>query len=159
MHGNKSQSQRERALARFEAGDVDTLVATDVASRGIDVPDVTHVINFDVPEDRDAYVHRVGRTGRAGSHGAGVSFVLADQVRDMRRIAADLGLSKEFESATGGSGGARRARLPAARAIGLASPAAILPPAPLAIGLALRARAARRLERLPPASPNAAAVA
>ena len=69
MHGNKSQSQRERALARFERGDVDTLVATDVAARGIDVADVTHVINFDAPEDRDAYVHRVGRTGRAGRAG------------------------------------------------------------------------------------------
>ncbi|HWW67508.1 MAG TPA: DEAD/DEAH box helicase [Solirubrobacterales bacterium] len=97
MHGDKSQSQRERALARFERGDVDTLVATDVAARGIDVADVTHVINFDAPEDRDAYVHRVGRTGRAGRQGAGVSFVLADQARDMRRIARDLGLDREFD--------------------------------------------------------------
>ena len=79
MHGNKTQSQRERALARFERGDVDTLVATDVAARGIDVADITHVINFDAPADRDAYVHRVGRTGRAGRTGAGISFVLADQ--------------------------------------------------------------------------------
>jgi superfamily II DNA/RNA helicase len=97
MHGDKSQSQRDRALARFEAGDIDTLVATDVASRGIDVPNVTHVINFDAPEDRDAYVHRVGRTGRAGCAGAGVSFVVDDQVGDMRRIAAELGLSGEFD--------------------------------------------------------------
>jgi ATP-dependent RNA helicase RhlE len=102
MHGNKSQSQRRKALASFESGHVDTLVATDVAARGIDVPDITHVINFDAPEDRDAYVHRVGRTGRAGASGAGVSFVLADQARDMRRIAEDLGLSREFESASGG---------------------------------------------------------
>jgi ATP-dependent RNA helicase RhlE len=100
MHGDKSQSQRERALARFERGDVDTLVATDVAARGIDVADVTHVINFDAPEDRDAYVHRVGRTGRAGRQGAGVSFVLADQARDMRRIARDLGLDREFDRST-----------------------------------------------------------
>ena len=97
MHGNKSQSQRQKALASFEAGRVDTLVATDVAARGIDVPDVTHVINFDAPADRDAYVHRVGRTGRAGRTGAGVSFVLPDQAHDMRRIAADLGLGDEFE--------------------------------------------------------------
>ena len=97
MHGDKSQSQRDRALARFEAGDIDTLVATDVASRGIDVPNVTHVINFDAPEDRDAYVHRVGRTGRAGCAGAGVSFVVDDQIADMRRIAAQLGLSGEFD--------------------------------------------------------------
>ena len=99
MHGDKSQSQRDRALARFEAGEVDTLVATDVAARGIDVADVTHVINFDVPADRDGYVHRVGRTGRAGARGTGVSFVLADQRHEMRRIAADLGLSREFERA------------------------------------------------------------
>ncbi len=66
MHGDKSQRQRERALARFEAGEVDALIATDVAARGIDVAGVTHVINFDAPGDRDSYVHRVGRTGRAG---------------------------------------------------------------------------------------------
>jgi superfamily II DNA/RNA helicase len=97
MHGNKTQNQRQRALANFESGKVDTLVATDVAARGIDVPDVTHVINYDAPEDRDTYVHRVGRTGRAGATGAGVSFVIADQARDMRRIATDLGLTAEFD--------------------------------------------------------------
>ena len=102
MHGDKSQSQREKALARFERGDVETLVATDVAARGIDVSDITHVINFDAPEDRDAYVHRVGRTGRAGRDGAGVSFVLADQRRDVARIARDLGLHREFDRGTAG---------------------------------------------------------
>jgi superfamily II DNA/RNA helicase len=101
MHGDKSQGQRERALARFERGDVDTLIATDVAARGIDVADVTHVINFDAPGDQDAYVHRIGRTGRAGNRGAGISFVLEDQVGEMRRIARDLGLSREFELAHG----------------------------------------------------------
>ena len=99
MHGNKSQGQRERALARFESGDVDTLVATDVASRGIDVDDITHVINFDAPADRDAYVHRIGRTARAGRAGAGVSFVMADQRNEMRRIAKSLGLAREFDGA------------------------------------------------------------
>jgi ATP-dependent RNA helicase RhlE len=97
MHGDKSQGQRERALARFEKGDVDTLIATDVAARGIDVADVTHVINFDAPGDQDAYVHRIGRTGRAGARGAGISFVLEDQVGEMARIARDLGLSREFD--------------------------------------------------------------
>jgi superfamily II DNA/RNA helicase len=92
MHGDKSQSQRERALARFERGEVMTLVATDVAARGIDVPDVAHVINYDAPADREAYVHRVGRTGRAGQTGTGISFVLADQAEEMRRIAVGLGL-------------------------------------------------------------------
>ncbi len=92
MHGDKSQSQRERALARFERGEVMTLVATDVAARGIDVPDVAHVINYDAPEDREAYVHRVGRTGRAGRTGTGISFVLDDQAAEVGKIAASLGL-------------------------------------------------------------------
>jgi ATP-dependent RNA helicase RhlE len=102
MHGDKSQGQRERALARFEKGEVEALVATDVAARGIDVEGVTHVINYDTPEDRDAYVHRIGRTGRAGRQGTGVSFVLADQAEDVRRMAGDLGLVREFEVAHGG---------------------------------------------------------
>jgi ATP-dependent RNA helicase RhlE len=97
MHGDKSQGQRERALARFERGDVEVLVATDVAARGIDVAGIAHVINFDAPGDRDSYVHRVGRTGRAGRRGAGTSFVLTDQADEMRSIARDLGLSEEFE--------------------------------------------------------------
>jgi superfamily II DNA/RNA helicase len=97
MHGDKSQGQRERALARFEDGKVATLIATDVAARGIDVEDITHVINFDVPGDRDTYVHRIGRTGRAGRSGSGVSFVLADQVHEMQGIARDLGLGHRFD--------------------------------------------------------------
>jgi ATP-dependent RNA helicase DeaD/ATP-dependent RNA helicase RhlE len=98
MHGDKTQGQRERALARFERGDVMTLVATDVAARGIDVADIERVINFDAPADRDTYVHRIGRTGRAGRTGAGISFVLADQAEEMRRIASGLGLTEEFGS-------------------------------------------------------------
>jgi len=103
MHGNKSQSQREKALRRFGAGHVDTLVATDVAARGLDIDDITHVINFDAPEDRDGYVHRVGRTGRAGRRGIGVTFVAAEQEREMRKIAKGLALDREFaRSATAG---------------------------------------------------------
>jgi superfamily II DNA/RNA helicase len=101
MHGDKSQGQRERALARFERGDVEVLVATDVAARGIDVADIAHVVNFDAPGDRDAYVHRVGRTGRAGRFGTGTSFVLTDQAVEMRRIARDLGLDREFDRGLG----------------------------------------------------------
>jgi superfamily II DNA/RNA helicase len=101
MHGNKSQGQRQRALAGFERGDHDTLIATDVASRGIDVDAITHVINFDAPEDRDVYVHRTGRTGRAGASGIAASFVLPDQHREMRKIATELGLHKEFDSGPG----------------------------------------------------------
>jgi ATP-dependent RNA helicase RhlE len=108
MHGNKSQGQRQRALAGFERGDHDTLVATDVASRGIDVDDITHVINFDAPEDRDAYVHRTGRTGRAGASGIAASFVLPDQHREMRKIASELGLHKEFDSGPGFDHAARQ---------------------------------------------------
>ena len=116
MHGNKSQSQREKALARFESGHVDTLVATDVAARGIDVAGITHVINFDAPEDRDGYVHRVGRTGRAGRTGTGITFVLGDQAGDMGRIARELKLGREFAAAgfttdsTGPAGNGRAKR-------------------------------------------------
>nr|MBA2346778.1 DEAD/DEAH box helicase [Solirubrobacterales bacterium] len=74
MHGDKSQRQREKALAKFENYEVRVLVATDVAARGIDVAGIAHVINFDPPEDRDVYVHRIGRTGRAGATGVGTSF-------------------------------------------------------------------------------------
>jgi len=113
MHGDKSQGQRERALARFEKGEVDTLIATDVAARGIDVADVTHVINFDAPGDQDAYVHRIGRTGRAGNRGAGISFVLEDQVGEMSKIARDLGLSREFDlNRPAGSGRTETASTP-----------------------------------------------
>jgi ATP-dependent RNA helicase RhlE len=100
MHGDKSQRQRERALAEFERGDVLTLVATDVAARGIDVEDVARVINYDAPEDREAYVHRIGRTGRAGRTGTGISFVLADQAEEMRKIAAALGLGADIPRPT-----------------------------------------------------------
>jgi superfamily II DNA/RNA helicase len=97
MHGNKTQNQRERALKSFHSGATDTLVATDVAARGIDVDDVTHVINFDAPADRDAYVHRVGRTARAGRSGVGITYVVDDQVRDVREIAHGLRLHREFD--------------------------------------------------------------
>jgi superfamily II DNA/RNA helicase len=98
MHGDKTQGQRERALSRFESGEVMTMVATDVAARGIDVPDVAYVINYDPPENHEAYVHRVGRTGRAGCSGTGISFVLADQADEMRRIRSTLDLGGEFAS-------------------------------------------------------------
>jgi superfamily II DNA/RNA helicase len=92
MHGNKSQSQRERALSQFEAGAVDVLVATDVAARGIDVTGISHVINFDPPADSETYVHRIGRTGRAGAKGIGVTLVAPPERHDVGRMAAKLGL-------------------------------------------------------------------
>jgi ATP-dependent RNA helicase RhlE len=97
MHGDKSQAQREKALARFEAGVIDTLVATDVAARGIDVAGITHVINFDIPGSRDDYVHRIGRTARAGASGTGVTFVVHDQARELVSMVRDLGLHRELE--------------------------------------------------------------
>jgi superfamily II DNA/RNA helicase len=97
MHGDKSQSQREKALARFESGQVNTLVATDVAARGIDVAGITHVINYDMPATREDYVHRVGRTARAGASGVGVTFVLHDQAREFAGMVGELGLHRELE--------------------------------------------------------------
>ncbi len=75
IHGNKSQSQRERALREFKSGSVRVLVATDVAARGLDIPEVSHVINFDPPKQYEDYVHRIGRTGRAGKTGKALTFV------------------------------------------------------------------------------------
>ena len=126
MHGDKSQSQRERALRRFDRGDVSALVATDVAARGIDVEGITQVVNFDAPEDRDTYVHRVGRTGRAGRRGLGVTFVMADQAGDLHRIASELRLHAQFEeSGLSVAGGRGHCRAPhaASRTAQLAPPA------------------------------------
>ena len=92
MHGNKSQRQREQALARFEAGAVDTLVATDVAARGIDVDRISHVINFDPPADSETYVHRIGRTGRAGRTGIGITLLSPEQHGDVTKLASQLGI-------------------------------------------------------------------
>jgi ATP-dependent RNA helicase RhlE len=75
IHGNKSQGQRQRALDQFKKDEVRILLATDVASRGLDIQNVTHVINYDAPESYDDYVHRIGRTGRAGKKGAAITFV------------------------------------------------------------------------------------
>jgi superfamily II DNA/RNA helicase len=96
MHGDLSQGQRQRALERFDSGRVTTLIATDVAARGLDLDDVTHVINFDPPEDGKAYTHRVGRTGRAGRSGTGVTLVLPDQQADVSRVARLNGHHETF---------------------------------------------------------------
>jgi superfamily II DNA/RNA helicase len=96
LHGDMSQPARERALARFESGARDVLVATDVAARGLDLEHITHVVNYDPPEDEKAYVHRVGRTARAGRGGTGITLVLPDQRGDVSRIAARLQLHAEL---------------------------------------------------------------
>jgi ATP-dependent RNA helicase RhlE len=97
MHGDMRQGARERALARFEAGKIKTLVATDVAARGLDLHQITHVINFDPPADNKGYVHRVGRTGRAGRDGTGITLVLPEQQAEVSHVARSLGEHDQFE--------------------------------------------------------------
>ena len=95
IHGDKAQRQRQRALDRFRDGRARVLVATDVAARGIDVPEVSHVINFDLPNEAETYVHRIGRTARAGRHGIALSLCAPDEtgyLRDIERLTGqDLG--------------------------------------------------------------------
>jgi ATP-dependent RNA helicase RhlE len=89
IHGDVSQIKRERTLRKFRKGEVRILVATDVAARGLDIPAVSHVINYDLPNTPEEYVHRIGRTGRAGRSGVAFSFVTEDErylVRDIERI-------------------------------------------------------------------------
>jgi ATP-dependent RNA helicase RhlE len=89
IHGNKSQPQRERALAAFRASKIRALVATDIAARGIDVDQVTHVVNFELPNVPESYVHRIGRTARAGAAGTAISFCGGDEIgllRDIERL-------------------------------------------------------------------------
>jgi ATP-dependent RNA helicase RhlE len=89
IHGNKSQGARERALASFKAGKTRALVATDIAARGIDIDSVSHVVNFDLPNVPESYVHRIGRTARAGAAGIAISFCAPDErglLRDIERL-------------------------------------------------------------------------
>jgi ATP-dependent RNA helicase RhlE len=100
IHGNKSQAQRTKALADFKRGKVDVLVATDIAARGIDIVDLPHVVNFDLPQVVEDYVHRIGRTGRAGANGEAVSLVCADeikQLRDIERLIRTILVREEIE--------------------------------------------------------------
>jgi superfamily II DNA/RNA helicase len=100
VHGDLSQDARERSMAAFKAGKKDVLIATDVAARGIDVDDVTHVINHTIPEDHDAYLHRVGRTGRAGKTGIAVTFVDWDDLHKWALInkALEMGIPEPVET-------------------------------------------------------------
>lgn len=92
IHGNKSQGQRERALKGFRDGEIKTLIATDVAARGIDIPAVSHVFNYDLPEVPDAYVHRIGRTARAGREGIAIAFCGPDEGRLLRDVEKLMGI-------------------------------------------------------------------
>lgn len=98
LHGDMTQAAREKTLGRFTTGKVDVLVATDVAARGLDLDGITHVINYDPPKDHTDYVHRVGRTARAGRSGAGVTFVTPGQHAEVSAIVRRLDLKHEFES-------------------------------------------------------------
>jgi ATP-dependent RNA helicase RhlE len=98
IHGNKSQSARTKALADFKSGDVQVLVATDIAARGLDIDQLPHVINVDLPQVAEDYVHRIGRTGRAGASGEAVSLVCADEIDLLNSIEGLIGktLPREF---------------------------------------------------------------
>ena len=93
IHGNKSQGQRERALAEFKRGDIRVLVATDVAARGLDIPQVRHVYNYDLPNVPENYVHRIGRTARAGAEGAAIAFCAPDEMGELKAIQKVLKMS------------------------------------------------------------------
>lgn len=86
IHGNKSQAQRERAIAAFRSGEMPVLVATDIAARGIDIPGVSHVVNFDLPDVPEQYVHRIGRTARAGAEGIAIAFCSPEERGNLRDI-------------------------------------------------------------------------
>jgi superfamily II DNA/RNA helicase len=109
MHGDKSQRQREQALGRFQSGAIDTLVATDVAARGIDVSGISHVINFDPPADSESYVHRIGRTGRAGAKGIGITLVTPAEHQNVSQIATRLGLAHNLTGTHNRASGAQSA--------------------------------------------------
>ncbi|WP_064684452.1 DEAD/DEAH box helicase [Rhizobium bangladeshense] len=112
IHGNKSQGQRERALKAFRDGSIKTLIATDVAARGIDIPAVSHVYNYDLPEVPDAYVHRIGRTARAGRDGIAIAFCAPDEaklLRDIERLMGiDIAVASGEPPANIGNSGPRR---------------------------------------------------
>lgn len=86
LHGDLSQNQRDRVMKKFRSGQVDILVATDVAARGLDIDNITHVVNFDVPSDSESYVHRIGRTGRAGNTGVALTFITPREFRQLKLI-------------------------------------------------------------------------
>jgi ATP-dependent RNA helicase RhlE len=93
IHGNKSQGQRERALKSFRSGEISVLVATDVAARGIDIPAVRHVYNYDMPNVPENYVHRIGRTARAGAEGRAMAFCCPAELSEFRAVEKLLKMS------------------------------------------------------------------
>ena len=98
LHGNKSQSAREKALSDFKLGKIKVLVATDIAARGIDVNDVTHVVNYDLPMEAESYVHRIGRTARAGKDGDAISFCDETERDLLRKIEKTINMRLPYET-------------------------------------------------------------
>ena len=128
IHGNKSQSQREQALAAFRAAKIRALVATDIAARGIDIDQVTHVVNFELPDVPESYVHRIGRTARAGAAGIAISLCDAEErdlLRDIERLTRkaipaedrrrDKGSSPSLRNRSAGSQSRGNGRVPGKR--------------------------------------------
>jgi superfamily II DNA/RNA helicase len=105
IHGNKSQNHRERTLAAFRSGEIRTLVATDIAARGIDVDGISHVVNFDIPNVPETYVHRIGRTARAGADGIAISLIAGAEemgyLRDIEKLIR-ISLPREDRRTPGG---------------------------------------------------------
>ena len=134
IHGNKSQNARIRALDDFKAGRVKVLVATDIAARGLDIEELPHVVNFDMPHVPEDYVHRIGRTGRAGSTGEALSLVCAEDRPLFAAIEKLIGRRVEVRSAEGFEAERRREASPAPRAEGKAQTAQAKPPAAQAEG-------------------------
>ena len=93
IHGNKSQAARTKALADFKKGDVRVLVATDIAARGLDISQLPHVVNFELPKIPGDYIHRIGRTGRAGNEGEAISLVSEDEYKSLKNIEHLLGIN------------------------------------------------------------------
>lgn len=92
IHGNKSQNARQRALSDFKANKIRVLIATDIAARGIDIEELPHVVNYELPNIPESYVHRIGRTGRAGAHGVAVSFCATDEIKELKKIEKVIGI-------------------------------------------------------------------
>jgi ATP-dependent RNA helicase DeaD len=92
LHGGMRQAERDRVMAAFKAGDIDVLIATNVAARGLDIPDVTHVFNYDLPQNAEEYIHRIGRTARAGKTGTAVTFVGEWDIEPFAQICSEIGV-------------------------------------------------------------------
>ncbi|WP_123042595.1 DEAD/DEAH box helicase [Cohnella candidum] len=110
LHGDLSQAKREQVMTRFRQAKLQLLVATDVAARGLDVEGVTHVYNYDIPQDVDSYIHRIGRTGRAGASGLAITFVAPRDKPELADIENAIGMAMERVRLDAGDGGATRER-------------------------------------------------